>query len=104
MFWTEAEGDLILAVKAHPGARRVKIGPVIAAASTPGWPDARLRVSVCDPPEGGRANAAILQALAAWLGVKPAALRQEAGMSARDKKFRVEGVGVSEVLEKVSRF
>jgi uncharacterized protein len=104
MFWIEAEGDLVLAVKAHPGARRVKIGPVIAAAATPGWPEARLKISVCDPPEDGRANAAILQALAAWLGVKPAAVRQEAGASARDKKFRVGGVGISELQQKVSKF
>ncbi len=104
MFWIEAEGDLILAVKAHPGARRVKIGPVIAAAAMPGWPEARLKISVCDPPEDGRANAAILRALAEWLGVKAAAVSQEAGVSARDKKFRVEGVCVSEVQRKVAEF
>jgi uncharacterized protein len=90
-FWTETEAGLVLAVKAQPGARRVKIGPVLPAAASPGWPEARLKISVAAPPEEGRANAAILRALADWLGVKPATLTQEAGATARDKKFLLKG-------------
>ena len=90
-FWTETEAGLVLAVKAQPGARRVKIGPVLAAVASPGWPKARLKIAVAAAPEDGKANAAIIQALAAWLGVKPAALTQEAGATARDKKFLVAG-------------
>lgn len=80
-----------MAVKAHPGAKRAKIGPVIAAAPCPGWPEGRVRISVAAPPEDGRANEAIVAALAGWLGVKPAAITQEAGATARDKKFRIAG-------------
>jgi uncharacterized protein len=90
-FWMETEAGLVLAVKAQPGARRVKIGPVLAAAASPGWPKARLKISVAAAPEDGKANAAILHALADWLGVKPAALTQEAGPTARDKRFFVAG-------------
>jgi uncharacterized protein len=104
MFWIEAGKDLILAVKAHPGARRVKIGPVIAAAPAAGWPAGRLKISVCDPPEDGRANAAIIRALVDWLGVKSAAIQQEAGATARDKKFRIEGVRLSELQQKIAEF
>ena len=90
-FWIETESGLVLAVKAQPGARRVKIGPVLAAAPSPGWPNARLKVAVAAAPEDGKANAAIIRALADWLGLKPAAFTQEAGATARDKKFLVAG-------------
>jgi uncharacterized protein YggU (UPF0235/DUF167 family) len=90
-FWFETPAGLVVAVKAHPGARRAKIGPVIAAAPSPGWPEGRVRISVAAPPEDGRANEAIIQALADWLHIKPAAIIQEAGTTARDKKFRIPG-------------
>jgi uncharacterized protein len=88
-FWMETDAGLIVAVKAHPGARRLKIGPVIAAAQAPGWPDARLKISVPAAPEGGQANGAIRRALADWLGIREARIAQQAGMAARDKKFLV---------------
>lgn len=90
-FWAETPAGLILAIKAHPGAKCAQIGPVIAAAPAPGWPPGRLRVSIQAAPEEGRANAAVLLLLAKFLGVKPAALTQEAGQSARDKKFLLSG-------------
>jgi uncharacterized protein YggU (UPF0235/DUF167 family) len=90
-FWAETPAGLVLAIKAHPGAKRAQVGPVIAAAPTPGWPPARLRVSIQAAPEDGRANAAIVLHLAKFLGVKPALLTQEAGQSARDKKFLLSG-------------
>ncbi len=89
--WLETASGLVIAVKAHPGARRAQIGPLIAAAPSPGWPVARLKVSITAPPEDGRANAAIIAALADWLRLKPAAITQEAGFSARDKKFHIAG-------------
>lgn len=94
-FWTETPEGLILAVKAHPGARRLQIGPVIAAAAALGWPDARLKIAIAAAPEDGRANAAIIEALANWLGIKPAAITQESGFTARDKKFRIAGLCVA---------
>ncbi len=101
-FWIEVPGGLVLAIKAQPGARRGQVGPVIAAAAAPGWPEGRLRVAVAQAPEDGRANAAILQALAQWLGVKAAAIVQEAGMTARDKKFRVVGLRVEALGERIA--
>lgn len=67
------------------------IGPVLPAAPAPGWPGARLKIAVNAPPEDGRANEAIIAALAAWLGVKPGAITLAAGAAARDKKFIVAG-------------
>jgi len=101
-FWIEVPGGLVLAVKAQPGARRGQMGPVIAAAPAPGWPEGRLKVAVLAAPEDGRANAAIVQLLAEWLGVKAAAIVQEAGMTARDKKFRVAGLRVEALRAKIA--
>ena len=91
-FYERGPAGLMIAVKAHAGARRVAIGPVLAAAPVPGWPAARLKVAINAPPEDGRANVAIIAALAEWLGVKPCAITLAAGAAARDKKFFVAGV------------
>ncbi len=88
-FWDETAAGLSLAVKAQPGAKRVAIGPALAAAPALGWPPARLKVAVPSPPEAGRANAAIIEALARWLGVKPGTVTLVAGQTSREKRFLV---------------
>ncbi len=97
-FYLHTAAGLVLAVKAQPGARKVQIGPVLPAAAAPGWPEARLKIAINAPPEDGKANAAIISALAGWLGVKEAAISQTAGMTSREKKFLITGpVAVPEV-------
>ncbi|WBO58404.1 MULTISPECIES: DUF167 domain-containing protein [unclassified Acidocella] len=88
-FWDETSRGLSLAVKAQPGARRVAIGPVVPAAAAPGWPQARLKVAVNAPPEDGKANEAIIAALAAWLGVKAGTITLVAGQTSREKRFLI---------------
>ena len=88
-FWDETSQGLSLAVKAQPGARRVSIGPVVAAVAAPGWPEARLKVAVNAPPEDGKANEAIIAALAQWLGVKQNTISLTAGQTNREKRFLV---------------
>lgn len=88
-FWDKTQAGLILAVKAQPGAKRASIGPALAAAPSPGWPPARLKLSVPAPPEEGKANAAIIAALAKWLGVKPGTITLTAGQTSREKRFLV---------------
>ncbi len=102
-FWMEAMAGLILAVKAQPGAKRPKIGPVVAAAMQPGWPKQRLKIAVAAAPEDGRANVAILQALAGWLGVKAAVLAHEAGTTTRDKKFLVSGARAADFAQQFAQ-
>ncbi|MDD2705702.1 MAG: DUF167 domain-containing protein [Acidocella sp.] len=97
-FWLPSTAGIILAVKAQPGARRTQIGPVLPAAEAPGWPPARLKISINAPPEDGKANDAIISALAKWLGIKPSAITLTAGGSSRDKKLAIIGpVTVPEV-------
>jgi uncharacterized protein YggU (UPF0235/DUF167 family) len=95
-FWIETSEALILAITAHPGARHPQIGPAIPATVSPGWPPSRLKIAISAPPEDGRANAAIIQALADWLHIKPSAITQESGLTARDKKFRIAAAQLSD--------
>lgn len=90
-FYQRDSAGLVLAVKAQPGARRVAIGPVLDATPLAGWPGARLKIAITAPAKDGRANEAIITALAAWLGVKAAAITLIAGATTRDKKFFVAG-------------
>lgn len=89
--WSVAADGIILAIKAQPGAKRTAIGTVIEAAASPGWPLGRLKIAVSAPPEDGRANEAILAALAKYFQIKPAAITLETGSTSRDKKFRLMG-------------
>lgn len=88
-FYLHTAAGLVLAIKAQPGAKRVQIGPVLPAAPALGWPPARLKIAINAPPEDGKANAAIVAALAAWLSVKESAISQIAGAAAREKKFLI---------------
>ena len=47
-------------------------------------------VAVKEPPKEGKANAAILWALAAHLDVPPSRIRMVSGFSSREKVFEVE--------------
>lgn len=69
-----------IAVRATPRARRPSI------IETPQG----LAVSVTEPPEDGRANSAVRDALAAALGVAKTRLTLIRGAAARDKVFRLD--------------
>jgi uncharacterized protein len=71
-------------------------GTVIAVRVTPGARVARVeregavvRVWVTVPPEGGRANAAVAEALARAIGVAKSRVVLMRGAGSRDKLFRV---------------
>jgi uncharacterized protein YggU (UPF0235/DUF167 family) len=68
------------AVRATPGARHPRL------AETPRG----LDVAVTEPPEDGRANAAVRDALAAALGVAKTRLTLVRGATSRDKLFRLD--------------
>ena len=73
-----------IAVRVQPGAR--KEGLV-------GWTDdGALRLKVAAPPEGGRANRAVVDLLASLLGVPRRQVVVVRGASSRSKLIRVEGL------------
>ena len=74
--------DLLVRVKAVPGARRSEIaGPL----------GDRLKVRVAAPPEDGKANAALRKLLAGAFGVDARAIELEQGAAAAAKIFAIRG-------------
>jgi len=83
-----AEGDVVLRLHVQPGAGRTAVMGTFNEA---------LKVRVAAPPQGGRANDAVLALVADLLGVKPTQLELTSGASGRDKRVKVTGVEVDDV-------
>jgi hypothetical protein len=77
-----------LAIRAQPGARKNAVLGEHAGA---------LKVAVTAPPEGGRANEAILELLRDWLGVKRSQLELLSGATNRNKTVLIRGVTVEQL-------
>ncbi len=56
-----------------------------------------LKVAVTAPPEDGRANKALVEALRDALGLKRSQVELLSGDKSRDKKFLIRGVGKDEL-------
>jgi uncharacterized protein (TIGR00251 family) len=73
----------VLPIRAQPGAR--KAGVVGEHAGS-------LKVAVTAPPDGGRANRALVEALVGSLNVKRSQLELVSGETSREKKVLIRGV------------
>lgn len=80
----EAEGALVVDVLVQPRASRAGVGPVVGD---------RLRVSVTAPPVDGKANAAVIDAVAAAFGVRRGDVSIVRGETGRRKTLRIAGIG-----------
>lgn len=67
-------------VKAVPGASRSRIAGELGD---------RLKIQVAAPPEDGKANKAVIEVLAAWLGLAKSEVELVSGASQPAKVFRV---------------
>ncbi len=78
----------------QPGAKRpgVRVGP-----------DGRVLVAVTAAPERGRANEAVLVALADALGLRPSAVSIRSGASGRTKQVRISGISSEELALMLAR-
>lgn len=83
-----------MSLRVSPGAKRTRIV---------GEYGDRLKIQVNAPPEGGRANARLIQALAQWLAVPEAKISIVAGANARDKVIAIEGLGPEEARGRLVR-
>lgn len=84
--WLRADGtDVEITVWVVPGASRTEVKGLYGDA---------LRIRVAAPPEGGKANKAIVRLLGDLVGAEVELIR---GHSSRRKTFRVRGVEVSAV-------
>jgi uncharacterized protein (TIGR00251 family) len=80
---TEHAEGCILPVRAQPGARKAGVLGEQAGA---------LKIAVTAPPEDGRANKALAEALRDALGVKRSQVELVSGATSRDKRFLIRGV------------
>jgi hypothetical protein len=83
----------LLSVRAQPGARRSEVR---------GIQDRALKVCVTQAPEKGKANKAIAELLAKWLGVKKSQLELIAGETAAQKKFLVRGIEKEVLAQRIA--
>jgi uncharacterized protein (TIGR00251 family) len=87
-----AEG-CVLPVRAQPGARRAGVQGEQAGA---------LKIAVTEPPEDGRANRALVEALRDALGVKRSQVELIGGQTSRDKRFLIRGLPRVELESRIA--
>jgi uncharacterized protein len=90
---TKHSEGVLLAVRAQPSAKRNAVLGEQAGA---------LKVAVSAPPEDGRANAAIVEMLRDWLGVKRSQVELASGQTNRNKTFLIRGVTPEELQAMVA--
>ncbi|MFG1892722.1 DUF167 domain-containing protein [Micromonospora zamorensis] len=93
-----AQETLTVAVRVKPGASRTRVGGRFDGPLGPA-----LVIAVHDPAVDGRATEAARKALAAALGLRPAAVSLRVGAASRDKLFLVDRSGpeLSELLRRL---
>jgi hypothetical protein len=82
-----------LRVRVHPRARRDALCGFLE--------DGAFKLEVSAPPEAGRANRAVIAALAAALGLKKSQVSVVQGLSSRDKVVQVETLSEAQVSERL---
>lgn len=87
------DGGVLLPVRAHPKAKRNAIT---------GVHDGRLKVSVTQAPEKGKANGAILQVLAKSLGLKRSQVELHSGGTSQQKVFLLTDISLAELQRKIN--
>ena len=75
--------DLLLDVRVQPRASRTEFAGLMGE---------RLRIRLNAPPVDGRANAALVEFVAAECGLARARVTLERGQAGRDKRLRLHGV------------
>jgi uncharacterized protein (TIGR00251 family) len=83
-----------IAVRVHPGARR---NALVARLASGEW-----KVAVSAPPEGGRANAAVVELVAELLGVKRGQVVVARGVSSRAKTVEITGLETGEAERRLA--
>lgn len=94
LFDVRDDGTAVLRVHVQPGAGRT---------SVQGTHGDALKVSVAAPPEGGRANDAVVKLLAESFGVAAASVELVSGQTNRSKRFALKGLEVDDVTERLEQ-
>lgn len=83
-----------LAIRVVPNASRDEVA---------GWMGEELKVRVQAPPEGGRANKAVVKLLAQVTGLPKKQIAIVTGETSRNKKVEISGLTQSEFNEKIEQ-
>ncbi|MEX0700908.1 MAG: DUF167 domain-containing protein [Planctomycetales bacterium] len=86
-------GGVLLPVQAQPRAKRNAVVGVHGG---------RLKVAVTQPPEKGKANDAIVEALADALGLKRSRITLHGGASSSRKTFLISGVAADDLQRRIA--
>jgi uncharacterized protein (TIGR00251 family) len=89
---TEVNGSATFAVRVVPRASRNQIVGVEGGA---------LKIKLIAPPVEGAANAALIEFVAEWLGVRRSAVSLVSGDKARNKLVKVNGLTREAILERL---
>ncbi len=89
---TDADGSVTFAVRVVPRSSRNQVVGVEGGA---------LKIKLTAPPVEGAANAALIQFVADWLGVRRSVVSIVSGDKARNKLVRVNGVTREQMLRKM---
>lgn len=87
---TAGERGVYIDIQAQPRARRPGVGGVHGQ---------RLKLAVAEPPDDGKANRAIVDALAELLNVPSRSISLVAGKTSRSKRLFVEGISSGQARE-----
>lgn len=93
----ESADGLTVDLQVVPRASRVAIGPVAGEGA-----DARLRVAVTAAPVDGKANDAVIEALAEGLGVKRRQITLIRGDKGRQKTVHISGLALASFRARVA--
>ena len=80
---------------------RIRVQPKAAKSQVVGFRDDVLRLRVTAPPEGGKANAAVVALVAESLDIPPSSVNVVKGRTSRDKVLRVASLTIDEVKERL---
>ena len=83
---------IVLPVRAQPGAKRAGIQGEHAGA---------LKVAVTQVAEKGKANQALIETIAAGLGLRRSHVQLLGGDTHRDKRFLIRGIGHEELAARI---
>ena len=84
---------VVVHVQVRPGAGRRGLRGRLA--------NGVLKLEVTEPPEGGKANAAVVELLAGLLGLKRAQVEVTRGHASRAKSVTIEGMSESDVNRRI---
>ncbi len=90
----ETEDGIIIPAKIQPNSSKEKVMGEYAE---------KLKIAVTSPPEKGKANKAIVKALAKWLNIKTSDIQIVSGEKSKDKEIFVRNITEKDVYKLVSQ-